>query len=689
MSASEVAHRVGAAIRLRWRAHFASRPRPAPPPQRWSFGQPWFDGCVQDEAALRGVADAVSQGRLHVLGLGRVELGMPPAWRRDVKTGTMAPLRFGPAMDLTDPALVGDIKYLWEPSRHHDLVPLTQAWRAARDAHYLDAAVRLVDSWIDQNPHPRGPHWSSSLECGIRLINWAIAWHLLDAGDMQGELRRRHPGFVERWLDAVYWHLHFVRHNLSAHSSANNHLIGELAGLFIGLCTWRCWPAIDGWRADAQRRLAREALLQNAPDGVNREQASAYQLFVFEFLVVAGLCARAQATDFEPVYWQRIDAMCSFVAAITDAGGHMPQIGDADDGLACGVFVGSADNAHSLLAVGALLFGRGELARAAGALDAKTMFWLGPQAAARFAALRDGAAPLALPQWFPQGGYAVLGSDPGTPREIRIVFDAGPLGYLGIAAHGHADALSMLLSVAGEPLLVDVGTYCYHGALAWREHFRSTRAHNTVEIDGQSQSRSGGRFMWMRHANARLVKTEHTAALQVAVGEHDGYARRGQPLTHRRSVRFDASAREIEITDELIGEGVHDLALRWHTAPGVAIARDGSGYRLAGRLSELRIVPAAQMSCEVVTASEASPQGWVSPGYERKLPSSVIECTLRGARVPCTLVTRMSCGDLQRPDLISDELQLDAMTARAHPLPQAGEGASRLPLHRTRGRGLG
>ena len=41
--------------------------------------------------------------------------------------------------------------------------------------------------------------------------------------------------------------------------------------------------------------------------------------------------------------------------------------------------------------------------------------------------------------------------------------DAGPHGYLSIAAHAHADALSIEVRHDGVDVLADPGTYCYHG----------------------------------------------------------------------------------------------------------------------------------------------------------------------------------------------------------------------------------
>ena len=57
-------------------------------------------------------------------------------------------------------------------------------------------------------------------------------------------------------------------------------------------------------------------------------------------------------------------------------------------------------------------------------------------------------------------------------------------------------------------MLADPGTYCYHGEPRWRSYFRSTLAHNTIEVGGQDQSTSGGPFLWTRQAQSRLIELE-------------------------------------------------------------------------------------------------------------------------------------------------------------------------------------
>lgn len=643
MSAAEVLHRAQQAATLQWRARRAAQPREAPVPDMDGAAPAWCAGDLhpQHVAPLCRAADALVQGRLPVLGLGELEVGRAPDWRRCPKTGVQAPLHFGPLMALGDRALVGDIKYLWEPSRHNALVLLAQAWRATRDVRYLDTLAQWLDGWIAQNPHPLGPHWASSLEGGIRLINWSLAWQLLDAAQSGGELDRRHPGLRERWLAAVYWHLHFVRGHLSAHSSANNHLVGELAGLYIGLATWPRWRRCAAWRDDVRRRLQHEALKQNAPDGVNREQASAYQGFVLEFLLLAGRCAQAGGEPFADEVGERLHAMARFIAVLMDAGGHLPQIGDADDGLACGLWTDAADHAASLLAIAALRFDDPALAQGGTEADAKAVALLGAGAAERWDTLRRRGAPPVLPQVFREGGYAVLGSHPGTPQEVRVVFDVGPLGYLGIAAHGHADALAVLLSVGGQPVLVDPGTFAYHGPIEWREHFRSTAAHNTVEIDGRSQSVSGGRFMWVTHAGARCIEHGTGAdGVQRCVGQLDAYAGNAG-LRHRRELRWDPAAQRLEVIDEIEGEGVHDIALHWQLAPGLQAQAEGHVLHVRGGVRELDLHGPEGWPVALVQAREGDPRAWVSPRYDTKLAATQLRLARQGVALPVRLVTQI------------------------------------------------
>ena len=182
--------------------------------------------------------------------------------------------------------------------------------------------------------------------------------------------------------------------------------------------------------------------------------------------------------------------------------------------------------------------------------------------------------PAERPWRFPDAGLTLLRTAPGQEPEIWCRCDGGPHGFLSIAAHAHADALSVEVRCGGVDILADPGTYCYHGEPAWRSYFRSTVAHNTAELAGQNQSTEGGPFLWLRHATAREIEVRDTGGSVSWTAEHDGYARLDPPARHRRTVRLDRAARTIEIVDEI--DASHDIRLAFHLGPAVHAEAEGT-----------------------------------------------------------------------------------------------------------------
>ncbi len=597
-----------------------------------------------DAARYMDAADRIAAGRFDLFALRDVELGSPPRWNRDPRSGIEAPLTFGKSLDYRDSGRIGDIKYLWELNRHLHLVTLAQAYALSGEARYFAVLREHLESWIASCPFLEGPNWSSALEAAIRLINWSVAWQLL--GGAHSPLFADGGGsrFRQSWLESIYRHAQFIRGHFSSHSSANNHLVGEAAGLFVAALTWPHWPIAGAWRAEAKAILEREILLQNAPDGVNREQAVSYQQFVLDFFLQALLAGRANHEQFPASFEARIEAMIEYLASIMDAGGNVPMIGDCDDALV--VRFDPARDAcpyRSHLAAGALLFHRGDLKAKAGALDDKTRWLFGEGTEAAFQALAEDRARLPARRTFPDGGYYILGCDFEAANEIRLVADAGPLGYLAIAAHGHADALAFTLSVGGEEFLIDPGTYAYHTHRRWREYFRGTSAHNTLRVDGRDQSQSGGNFMWVRKANARCDLWASSDEQDVFEGSHDGYARLPDPVAHRRRIILDKRRRRVVIEDVLRMAGTHDVELYFHCSEQCRVESLPGGYALRRGPRELALIlpNLPEASHRIFRGSRSPIGGWVSRRFDEKEPAPTVAWK---ARLAGDIVLRSEIG---------------------------------------------
>jgi hypothetical protein len=623
----------------------APRRHRVPPADRAAAPEPWIsvpEGL--DKAPYLAAADRIVAGTLDIFGMSCAG-NAPPRWNRDPKTGVEAPLTFGKRIDYRDRRRVGEVKYLWEVNRHLHLVTLAQAYALGGDARYLETLRQHLDSWISACPYGLGPNWCSALEAAIRLINWSIAWQL--AGGAQSALFAGVEGgrFRQRWLTSIFQHARFVHGYFSRHSSANNHLIGEAAGLYIAGLTWPCWPELRRWRAGARRILEHEALVQNSADGVNLEQAVCYQQFVLDFLLLALLAGERAGEALATGYRQRIAAMLAFLASIMDAGGRVPMFGDGDDGAVTRLAPREDFCPYrSLLASGAVLFDDAALRHKAGKLDDKTRWLFGARAQEAFERLRGRPAVLPRRRTFPGGGYYVLGCDLETASEMRVVADVGPLGYGPLAAHGHADALSFTLSIGGLAFLIDPGTYLYHGGGSWRAHFRGTSAHNTVSVDGLDQSEQGGDFLWLRKARAACTAMEISDSVETLEGWHDGYLRLADPVLHHRRLRLGKRTRTLTIDDRLEMSGAHDVEIFFHCAAECVVETAASGFAIRRGPWTLQLLPPPHVAgaARVYRGSTRPLCGWISRHYGQYEPAPTIVWRARLAG-PAVLRTYLIC----------------------------------------------
>ncbi len=655
MDSAEVLHRLARLFSIYTEQLLHSWSKQAPVADIRGEPAPWIHGTSDiDKAPYLAAADRLVAGKFDIFSLHDIDLGAPPCWNRDPLTGIEAPRTFGKLLDYRNQQLVGDIKYLWEPNRHLHLVTLAQAYALSGNLRYLSTLQEHLESWFTACPPGIGPNWASALEPALRLINWSLAWQLIGGSDSPAFAGSNGSRFQQQWLAAIHHHAQFVGGHLSQHSSANNHLIGEVAGLFIAGVAWPHWPQAEGWRKTAQKILIREALLQNAPDGVNREQATSYVQFELDLLLLPLLAGRANGIDFPASYAARIEAMMEFLASIMDSGGHVPMIGDADDGRVVQLTPATGFcNYQSLLATGAVLFERADFKAKAGVFDDKTRWLLGPTAATTFTALPEKSAlagRLPVCQAFKDGGYYILGRDFESKDEIRLVVDAGALGYQGIAAHGHADALAFTLSIGGQEFLIDPGTYAYHTKPAWRAYFRGTAAHNTVRVDERDQSESGGNFMWLNKAKAGCHTWLSGPDQDLFEGWHDGYQRLTDPVRHTRRITLDKQTGRIVIDDTLQMTGTHVIELFFHCDEHTRLSATGdSSYQLSQEGRTIRIqLPVLPGMAGVTGATEhihcGSTQpmaGWVSRRFDVRQPAPTLHwrAQLHGTTSLRTVIT--------------------------------------------------
>ncbi len=566
-------------------------------------------------------ANAALAGRFDLLGYRGLTFGTPIDWHLDPVWDRRSPRLHWSRLDPLDPATVGDSKVVWELNRHQWLVRVAQAWVVTRDARYASACVETIEDWLRENPPGIGVNWTSSLEVSYRLMSWC--WTML--------LIRDWPGLSARCardvLAAVWQHAVFVRRYLSYYFSPNTHLTGEALGLLHAGLVFPVFRAAADWRTVALRVLKDECRRQVHPDGVHFEQSTYYQRYTADTYLSLLILAARTAVPLPRDMAEQTARMVDVLATLQRPDGTMPALGDADGGRLLPVTECGSDDSRGTCALGAALFARPDFAWAAGAATPELLWLLGPDGLRRFDAVRP-EPPAASLRVLPSG-YAVMRSD-ATPAAPHLIADVGPLGCPASSGHGHADLLSLQLSIFGDPCLVDAGTGGYTAEPLWRDYFRGTAAHSTVRVDEADQAEPAGPFRWHQRPSARIRDWRSDAVADVVDGEHDAYARLADPVTCRRRIVFVKPDYWL-VVDDLQGAAAHRIEVNFQFAPGVHIAAGLEPWIRAEtrRGHSLWMLPMASTPVTtVISCGELEPpRGWVSASYGQREAAPAVAFT--------------------------------------------------------------
>ena len=583
--------------------------------------------------ALLAAAESVCAGRFDLLGYRGLRFGDPIDWHLDPVSGRRSPPGHWSRLDPLDASRAGDSKVVWELNRHQWMVILGQAYRLTGEERFAQAFAPQATHWIEVNPPQRGINWASSLEAALRLISWTWTMALVASSQVLT------AAMFARLVWCIEAHARHIERHLSRYFSPNTHLTGEALGLFYAGAVFPWLRGAARWRALGARILGEQSERQVLPDGVHFELSTCYQRYTAEFYLHFLILARRQGIAVPAPLHARLERLIEFLLAVRRPDGSVPSLGDDDGGALLPLALRPPGDFRGLFALAAAFLGRADFAWAAGGPAPEVLWVLGPRGLESLEAL-DPAPPASAPsRLFPSGGYAVMRS--GWDRAAHhAILDAGPLGCSVSGGHGHADLLSIQCSAFGEPFLVDPGTGVYAAGRPWRDHFRSSAAHSTVEVDGRPQAVPEGPFRW-RHRPAaclrRFVSTEH---YDYADADHDAYGRLPDPVRHRRRVIF-ARRRYWVLVDDLEGEAEHRIELRFQFAPLPVSMDDDSWARARGAGGGgllLRAFARIPLQASLLCGESAPFQGWISPAYGRAVPAPLLVYRTQG-RLPLRIVT--------------------------------------------------
>lgn len=363
------------------------------------------------------------------------------------------------------------------------LIPLAGAYRESKATSYYECFRWYCCKWMEDNEKGTGDAWHP-YTISLRLTN---LWICIDGfGAILSEDRE----FFEKLQDSMYAQYLHLQNKLERHL-LGNHYFENLKAVMLGALCFK-EPSIYEQYKDLFRREIEEQIL---PDGVHYERSLMYHKIILEDLMrVAKAISQADSIFYtELLTW--IQKMADAMYSLEEGMGRTPLFNDAGDNVA-----------RSMISL--------------------------------LAALREEFFILPTPKRaFEKAGYYCIWN-----KNKKLLFDAGEIAPDYMPGHGHCDALSFELSYQGRPLFVNSGTGQYQGE--HRAYFRSTKAHNTVVMDGEEQSQC-----WGEHRVAKRISKVSGACGETWV---EGHLETCMGKSQGRRMEFQEDV--LEIWDKTTGQ---------------------------------------------------------------------------------------------------------------------------------------
>lgn len=502
-------------------------------------------------------ADRICEGKFDLLGHTNLSFGDPIDWQFEPISGKCIPLVHWSKLDYLDAEVAGDKKIIWELNRHQYFATLGQAYLLTGDERYTQIFVNHLEAWMDANPPKLGVNWASSLEVAFRSMSWLWALHFFKSSS---SFRRE---TFTRALKFLYLSARHLESYLSTYFSPNTHLTGEALGLFFLGTLLPEFKEAKRWQDLGSRILIQQLPVHVRNDGVYFEQSSYYHRYTTDFYIHFVLLSRANNYALPSQVEESLIRLLDHLMYITRPDGTTPLFGDDDGGRLAMLDVRAANDFRATLAVGSVLFNRGDYKFVAGDAAEELLWLTGAGGLDRFDAIQP-TQPSETSKAFDDGGYFVMRD--GWARDSNyLLFDCGPHGSLSYG-HAHADALSFDLAANGCTTLVDPGTYTYTGSKELRDWFRSSHAHNTVTVDDESSSVPDGPFSWKTIARCSLQKWISHDRYDFVSGQHDGFMRLQDPVLVTREIFFLKHDYWI-VRDAVSSSNKHGVDVHFHFEP--------------------------------------------------------------------------------------------------------------------------
>lgn len=460
-----------------------------------------------------------------------------------------------------------DVKFPREFSRCHHFLILGEAYLITKDEKYCEEFIYQVKDWIRENPYKKSINWGCSMDIAIRASNWIYSLRMF----LNSEKIETH--FLNDIFTSLYLHGRFIYENPEKNRVYNhNHYLSDLAGqILIGVLFKD--PKFDEaklWKEYGIYELFREIRVQILPTGFSYERTTNYHRLVTELIVYTVILLKRNNIEVPQDIMYRIKKMFKVILNYSFKDGTAPIIGDQDNGRYLPFFQYNINFQKYLLNIGASLFNDGIFKSYSSKNNIDVLFLLGKEGLEIFEKTKIELIQQRSKS-FSDAGFYILRSD----KVFVFINNSGLSHYNEVkgGTHTHSDLLSFVYEFDGIPFLIDPGTFVYSSNPKERMKFRSTAMHNTLTVEDYDQNELSVEDLWSikRDAIPKEILWFENEDIVIFEGNHSGFERLANPMSHSRSFRLDKETNNLRIIDKLIGEGKHSIKCHFHFDLGVSV----------------------------------------------------------------------------------------------------------------------
>lgn len=406
---------------------------------------------------------------------------------------------------------------------------LAEAYEVSDDKKYIYKGIELINSWIFNNQSYNYNTWDSYVVSKriYNIINF-ISYY-------RSKMKKKD---IDNINVSIFTQGEYLINNIEYYLDANHVIMDAKGIIFFGVYCKNEKIIKEGMSV-----LLKEYKRQVLQDGGHYERSPSYQVEVLSHYVESYiLLKKNNFIDESKKLLSIVDKMSSYLQKITMPNGNIPLLNDSS--------LDYPFEADNLLQVSSIILNRKLFSN--NILSKYYLILLGEENKEEILGALKKEDKEIEDVVFQESGYYIL-KDLINEEEIYVLIDCGDGGPDYNLGHTHADSLSILVNIGGKDLIIDSGTFTYKIGED-RNRYRSTLAHNTVEIDNKNSSDVWGGFRVGKRAKSLVSNYVNSHEYSYISAYHDGYCKvlKKDRIIHKREIVY-VKGKALFIIDSLLG----------------------------------------------------------------------------------------------------------------------------------------